>query len=102
MSITQISKKRKTELDDKWKMIELLRESVENENRNNEITIEATKELKNGMTEQANIMVPGFKDVMKGLREQKKWTFLQKKLYIKCTFLREDFIFTRQKCVLSI
>ena len=38
-------------------MIELLRESVENQNRNNEIVIEATKELKNGMTEQANIMV---------------------------------------------
>ena len=31
-----------------------------------------TKELKKGMTEQANIMVPGFNDVMKCLLEQKK------------------------------
>ena len=34
--------------------------------------IEATNELKNGMIEQANIMVSGFKDVMKCLLEHKK------------------------------
>ena len=33
-------------------MIKLLRESVENQNRNNELMIEATKELKKGMKEQ--------------------------------------------------
>ena len=70
-STTQIRKK-KVKSNDKLKMIELLRESVEKQNRNNEIMIEATKELKNGMTEQANIMVSGFEDVMKGLLEQKK------------------------------
>ena len=40
--------------------------------------IEATKELKNGMTEPANIMVSSFKDVMKCLLEQKKRTFVLK------------------------
>ena len=53
-------------------MIGFLRESVENENRNNELMIEATKELKNGMREQANFMVPDFKNIMKCLLEQKK------------------------------
>ena len=33
-------------------MIKLLRESVQNQNRNNELMIEATKELKKGMKEQ--------------------------------------------------
>ena len=40
--------------------------------------IEPTKELKNGMIEQANIMVSGFKDVMKCLMEQREWTYEQK------------------------
>ena len=50
-STTQIRKKSKVESDDKSKMIELLRESVENQNRNNELMMEATMELKNGLTE---------------------------------------------------
>ena len=40
------------------------------------------------MTEQANIMVSGFKDVMKCLLEQRKWTFEQKTtLYLSALFL---------------
>ena len=70
-STTQIRKKRKVELDDKSKMIEFLRELVENQNCNSEITITA-KELKNAITEQANIIVSGFKDVMNCLLEPKK------------------------------
>ena len=70
-STTQIRKKRKVESDDKSKMIEFLRELVENQNCNNEITITA-KELKNAITEQANIIVSGFKDVMNCLLEPKK------------------------------
>ena len=77
-STTQIRKKRKVESNDKSKTIELLKESVENQNRKNEVMIEATKELKNGMTEPANIMVSSFKDVMKCLLEQKKRTFVLK------------------------
>ena len=45
-STIQIRKKSIVESDDKSKMIELLRGSVENQNRNNELMIEATKELK--------------------------------------------------------
>ena len=70
-STTQIRKKRKVESDDKSKMIEFLRELVENQNCNSEITITA-KELKNTITEQANIIVSGFKDVMNCLLEPKK------------------------------
>ena len=70
-STTQIRKKRKVESDDKSKMIEFLRELVENQNCNSEITITA-KELKNAITEQANIIVSGFKDVMNCLLEPKK------------------------------
>lgn len=68
----QIRKKRKLDRDDKSKMMELLRESVENQNWNYETMIEATKELKNGKTEQASIMISGFKDVVKFLLELKK------------------------------
>ena len=68
----QIRKKRKLDRDDKPKMMELLRESVENQNWNYETMIEATKELKNGRTEQASIMMSGFKDVVKFLLELKK------------------------------
>ena len=68
----QIRKKRKLDRDDKPKMMELLRESVENQNWNYETTIEATKKLKNGRTEQASIMMSGFKDVVKFLLELKK------------------------------
>ena len=68
----QIRKKRKLDRDDKPKMMELLRESVENQNWNCETMIEATKEFKNGKTEQASIMMSGFKDVVKFLLELKK------------------------------
>ena len=50
-STTQIRKTKKVESDDESKLIELLRESVKNKNRNKEIVIEANKELRNGMTE---------------------------------------------------
>ena len=50
-STTQIRKNKKVESDDESKLIELLRESVKNKNRNKEIVIEANKELRNGMTE---------------------------------------------------
>ena len=68
----QIRKKRKLGRDDKPKMMELLRESVENQNWNCETMIEATKEFKNGKAEQASIMMSGFKDVVKFLLELKK------------------------------
>ena len=42
-STIQIRKKRKVGSNDKSKWIELLRESVENQNYNNEIKIEVTK-----------------------------------------------------------
>ena len=44
-STIQIRKKSIVESDDKSKMTELLRESIENQNRYNELMIEATKEL---------------------------------------------------------
>ena len=50
-STTQIRKDKKVESDDESKLIELLRESVKNKNRNKEIVIEANKELRNRMTE---------------------------------------------------
>ena len=50
-STTQIRKNKKVESDDESKLIELLRESVKNKNRNKEIVIEANKELRNRMTE---------------------------------------------------
>ena len=68
----QIRKKRKLDRDDKPKMMELLRESVENQNWNYETMIEAAKELINGKTEQASIMMSGFKDVVKFLLELTK------------------------------
>ena len=81
-STTQIRKNKKVESDDESKLIELLRESVKNKNRNKEIVIEANKELRNRMTEQGNIMVLCFKDVMKCLLEQKNEHLTKKQLYI--------------------
>ena len=58
--------------DDKDNIYKLLRLSVDNQTRNNEIMVEAASELKTGMIEQATVLVNGFKDVMKSLLENKK------------------------------
>ena len=61
-------KKRKNTED----VYDLLKFSVDNQAKNNEIMKTAAKELKEGMVEQANVLVTGFKDVMKTLVENKK------------------------------
>lgn len=61
-------KKRKNTED----VYDLLKFSVDNQAKNNEIMQAAAKELKDGMVEQANVLVTGFKDVMKTLVENKK------------------------------
>ena len=58
--------------DDKDDVYKLLRLSVDNQTKNNQIMIEAASELKTGMIEQATVLVNGFKDVMKSLMENKK------------------------------
>lgn len=63
-------KQKKFESDDKSKMIELLRNSVEYQNRNNEI-MQGYQEIANGIPEQVNITVLSFNDVMKCLLGQK-------------------------------
>lgn len=63
-------KQKKFESDDKSKMIELLRNSVEYQNRNNEI-MRGYQEITNGISEQVNITVLSFNDVMKCLLGQK-------------------------------
>lgn len=63
-------KQKKFESDDKSKMIELLRNSVEYQNRNNKI-MRGYQEITNGIPEQVNITVLSFNDVMKCLLGQK-------------------------------
>lgn len=61
-------KKRKSTDD----VYELLKVSVENQSKNNQIMQGAANDLRNGMVEQANVLVSGFKDVMKTLMENKQ------------------------------
>ena len=65
----RVAKRKRKNNDD---LYELLRLSVENQTKNNEIMTEAAKELRSGMKEQATVLVDGFKDVMKSILENKK------------------------------
>ena len=63
-------------------MIELLRESVENQSRNNEIMIEATNELKNGMTDQLTLWLQVLRMSLNACWSKRNENLSKKQLYI--------------------
>ena len=81
------STKRKTNYD-KDNIYKLLRLSVDKQTRNNKVMVEAASELKTRMIEQATVLVNRFKDVMKSLLENKKYT-----LFYLCYFVNWFFFF---------